>query len=230
MWLLNNPLRVPPKDIWQTTNIAQIHAFLFTHLQCIRNEVSYAKLLFLGESGVGKSRLINSFSNKAESQQADFKTRFARKTLKRTPNKVEWLIIDVGCDNYYSKLLSPLISSIDPETEPTIFVIVYNHRDYTSEESHRHIGKWIEGILLHLRVSVTYAVQIKLIGIVDGDTGETEAENEAKINRVLNDCGQIIIAYQDKLVVEQARLEKLLQSQTETPENLERLYKASDRI
>ncbi len=145
-------------------------------------------------------------------------------------NKVEWLILDTGGDNYYAKLLSPLISSIDPETEPTLFVIVYNHAEYTSDEHARHLGKWITSILMHLRVSATHAVQIKLIGMVDADSKETDAETEAKINSVLNDCGQTVIAYRDKLVSEQARLEQLLKSQAETVENLERLAEAADRI
>ena len=61
LWLLGNPLKVPAKDIWQTTNINKIFHYLSTYEQRHLDRVYYSKLVFLGASGCGKSALVDSF-------------------------------------------------------------------------------------------------------------------------------------------------------------------------
>lgn len=136
----------------------------------------------------------------------------ARKRFKRTGNKVEWFFIDLGGDPIYSKTHSTFLSSIDLEHEPTIFVLMYNHKDYTSESHWRHLGSWIESILIHTHSSIQKPLQMKLIGIVDDDLRETEAENEAKINSILNDCNQTVISHRESLLKEKDTLEAFLQT------------------
>lgn len=218
LWLLNNPLRVPSKQIWQTTSIAKIYEDLSTYEQRNKKCTFYAKLVFLGESGVGKTRLIDKFFNIMDfNETKDNKTEFARKLYKRTSNKVEWFIIDLGGEETYTKLHSTVVSSIDPGNEPTLFVLLYNHRDYTSEMHYHYLGSWIMSIMQHSRVCADQPLQIKLIGVVDDDSIETEAETEAKINMVLNDCGQTIISHREKLLAERERLGKCLErTPTET--------------
>ncbi len=63
LWLLNNPLSVPSKQIWQTTSIAKIYEDLSTYDQRSRQSTFYSKLVFLGESCIGKSRLVDKFFN-----------------------------------------------------------------------------------------------------------------------------------------------------------------------
>ena len=90
-----------------------------------------------------------------------------------------------------------------------MFVIVYNHKQYDSTEHMKHLGKWILSILKHSQVAAGHTLQLKLIGVVDEDSRETEAECEAKINTVLNDCGQTIISYRESLFCERDRLKAL---------------------
>ena len=112
----------------------------------------------------------------------------------------------MGGEEYYTKLHSTVISSIDPEQEPTLFVILYNHQDYASEKHSHFLGSWLTSVMQHSRVNPDQPLQIKLLGVVDENAKETEAETEAKINTVLNDCGQTIISYQEKLLAEKRRV------------------------
>jgi Leucine-rich repeat (LRR) protein len=61
LWVIGNPLHIPPKEIWQTQSVEKIFGYLSMYNQRNSDYVYYAKLVFLGESGVGKSRLVDSF-------------------------------------------------------------------------------------------------------------------------------------------------------------------------
>lgn len=63
LWVIGNPLVIPTKEIWQTQNIGKIYDFLSNYVQRNLNYVFYSKLIFLGQSGLGKSTLIDSFFN-----------------------------------------------------------------------------------------------------------------------------------------------------------------------
>lgn len=64
MWVIGNPLYIPPKSIWQTQKINKIFDYLSMYDQRNLNYVFYSKLIFIGESGIGKSRLIDAFFDK----------------------------------------------------------------------------------------------------------------------------------------------------------------------
>ena len=61
LWLMGNPLKIPPKEIWQTQNVRKIYNYLSSYVQRNLSYVYYAKLIFMGKSGVGKSHLVDSF-------------------------------------------------------------------------------------------------------------------------------------------------------------------------
>ena len=63
LWVLGNPLEIPPKNIWQTSNLSKIYEYLSTYYLRNLNYTFYSKLIFLGCSGVGKRSLVNSFFN-----------------------------------------------------------------------------------------------------------------------------------------------------------------------
>ena len=69
LWLLGNPLKVPAKEVWQTTNINKIFHHLSTYEQRHLDRVYYSKLIFLGTSGCGKSGLIDSFFSITNAQE-----------------------------------------------------------------------------------------------------------------------------------------------------------------
>ena len=115
-----------------------------------------------------------------------YETKLMRKLFKRTINKVEWAILDFGGHEIYRSFHSIVFSSIDPDNEPTLFVIVYNHTEYTKEDHDKHIGEWINSILMHTRASATNnVINIKLIGIVHDilfDFYEESKDEELKMN------------------------------------------------
>jgi Leucine-rich repeat (LRR) protein len=61
LWLIGNPLKIPPKEIWQTQNIRKIYNYLSSYVQRNLNYVYYSKLIFMGKSCVGKSQVVDSF-------------------------------------------------------------------------------------------------------------------------------------------------------------------------
>jgi Leucine-rich repeat (LRR) protein len=65
LWLVENPLEVPPKQCWLTTNIEKIYEFLFNYEQKKIDDVYYCRLVFMGESGCGKSLLIDCLNDGA---------------------------------------------------------------------------------------------------------------------------------------------------------------------
>ena len=142
--------------------------------------------------------------------QAEYKTQVLRKLDKRTSNKVEWMIIDLGGDETYRPLHSILFSSIDPENEPTIYVIVYNHSNFTTDKYNYYIGQWIESILTHSLASETNPLQLKLIGIVN--SSYKEGDEEHKINSILKQCEITIESFKKKLLNEKNRINSLIQS------------------
>lgn len=164
----------------------------------------------------------------------DHKTKIARKLYKRTPNKVEWLILDFGGDETYRPIHSTIFSSIDHENEPTLFVLVYNHTHYASNNHHDCLGSWIESILMHSKVSENSPIQIKLIGIINSEDTELDSdEEELKKKQIIENCIQTVSKIHERLVEEKAKLENLLANfdiNQSSKENLEYLKSGSQLL
>lgn len=214
LWLIGNPLKIPPTDYWSTTNMDKMFNFLSSYTQRNLDYVYYSKLIFIGLPGVGKSSLIDSFYfivEKDEQKAHKYQTKLARKLFKRTVNKVEWSILDIAGHEMYRSFHSTLFSSIDPDNEPTLFVIVYDHTEYKSCDHDKHIGDWLISILMHSRPSPTNnTVNIKLIGIVHDilfDFYDENKEEEFKMNNILTECGLTIDSYYQKLIEEKIKTE-----------------------
>ena len=114
-------------------------------------------------------------------------------------------------------MYSTFFSSIKHAEEPSVFVVVYNHTEYTPEKHAKHLGVWIESILTHSKVSTTEKIRIKLIGLVTNQNEITSSEeNDSKINLVLKNSHETLINIKEKLVNEKQRLESLKMSDTES--------------
>jgi Leucine-rich repeat (LRR) protein len=74
LWVIGNPLIIPPKEVWQTNNLYKIYDFLSGYAQKNLNYTYYAQLLFVGCSGVGKSKLIDTFFNNQNDHELNSKT------------------------------------------------------------------------------------------------------------------------------------------------------------
>jgi Leucine-rich repeat (LRR) protein len=59
LWIIGNPLHIPGKEVWQTTKIYKIYEYLANYSQRTSKFSCYAKLVFVGLSGIGKSHLVN---------------------------------------------------------------------------------------------------------------------------------------------------------------------------
>ena len=68
LWLIGNPLKIPSKEVWQTTQVQNIYDYVTGYNQKHLDYLYYSKLVFLGVSGVGKSKLVDSFFNNINSE------------------------------------------------------------------------------------------------------------------------------------------------------------------
>lgn len=380
LWLIGNPLLLPPQNIWKTTNIEKIFNFLTTYYNRDINFIYYSKLVFIGDTGSGKSIVIDcllnplnirnilnassgvlaastlSFSNislkkmtisnsnlkpvgktapllpttgkRATAQgnlvnfvstpldtinqyshtpmgihrnssnleanisgneilhtnsrgtatgnpvgvaasgvvagsgdgistalnivenihnfragtnlqiheSSDNTTHIARKLYLRTKDKYEFGILDLGGEQTYHHLYPLFLSSIDFLNEPTIFVVVYSHSEYTTLLHDQLIGNWLKYLFLYTNVDDTESgtpsntsstsptsilkIKIKLVGIksdlisdIDDDyydvTNKSLNETKKK-SEIIDNCYQTINLYKKQLLKERNRLESIL--------------------
>lgn len=134
--------------------------------------------------------------------KSDTHTKVARRVYKRTNNKVEWLVLDFGGLDVYKSLYSIFFSSIDHSLEPAFYVIVYNHDEYTTDKHKKHLGSWLETILLHNRIRPGERLRIKLIGLV----GEVNEDAEVKTEQVLLDCQSTLNSIKSRLIEEREKI------------------------
>lgn len=158
----------------------------------------------------------------------DFRTLVARKFYKRTLNKVEWMILDFGGHELYSLVHSLFFSSIDHDHEPTIFVIVYKHSEYKSENHDEQIGKWINSILIHSNLPKKKSISIKLIGITEEN--QSEEEKIEKLNLVKENSNSSVNDYFDKLKKMKNKIEVSLNDSSVSDENKLYLNKVKETI
>jgi hypothetical protein len=140
---------------------------------------------------------------------------------KRTNNKVEWSILDFGGHETYKSLYPIFLSSIDHQFEPTLFVIVYNHSEYSSESHQQSIGAWIEAIINNSRtISDTQIILIKLIGLVRSALElNNKEENESKLKLVLSNCEETVEKINEKLSSEKMRIKSLIENKDNNQSN-----------
>ncbi len=151
---------------------------------------------------------------------------------KRTTNKVEWCVLDIGGFDIYKSLYATFFSAINHAEEPTVFIVVYNHTDYTPETHKKHLGAWIESILTHSNVDKDNRIRIKLIGLVKTANELTaNEENEAKIKLISSKAQETIINVRDKLEAEKSRLKELqAPKDLDSQESLEKSLELLDRL
>lgn len=270
LWLTNNPLENPPKDVWITNDINKIYTYLETHFKRNVNYCYFSKLIFIGETNVGKSCMVdclvnpvniknfitrkndsnnpvgqmrqsitkNFISTPLESRQMQNSrlqandiqitplsnrqstnliqenptqnsstTRLLRKFYLRTIDKIDFGIFDLGGDPCYHYLYPHLLASIDHSTQPTIFVIVYSHSEYTCATHERLIGMWLKYILLYSTNSGV-PIKVKLLGI-KSDT-DLDENNQDILKTIIDNCNHTLNLNKILLNKEKFRLEERL--------------------
>lgn len=82
LWLLGNPLKIPPADYWSTTHVGKMHNYLSSYIQRNLDYVYYSKLVFIGMPGTGKSSLIDSFYHMVEKDEQSLFEKFSYSMLR----------------------------------------------------------------------------------------------------------------------------------------------------
>ncbi len=308
LWLIGNPLQLPPHNIWKTKSISKIYKYLTTFYQRDINFIYYSKLIFIGDSAVGKSCIIDclmdplniknllnsapqfqlskksdstlagggglqpqlsrhtsvnqniistpldmnsgtlqkmalndtpmskpnsSLENRANGKDSaplrslnvmvnsfDELTKVARKLYLRTKDKCEFGIIDLAGEQTYHYLYPLFMSTIDFTHQPTIFVLVYSHSEYTTISHDKLIGNWLKNIFAFTSNDAKNMIKVKLVGIksdlindFDDDYYESPSKpthETKKKNEIIDNCYQTINLYKKQLLKEKNRLEGLL--------------------
>ena len=317
LWLIGNPLQLPPHKIWKTKSIEKIYVYLATFYRRDVNYIRYAKLIFTGDSNVGKSVIIDcilnplNMKNLLNTQQqhplissssiamlkkpdapsvnrnsnmnhssnfistpldinggfaqkmslneqytpmsksnsrldnqlpighngkdsvqfqlpnlniplnnTDNTTKIARKLYLRTKDKYEFGIIDLGGEQTYHSSYPLFMSTIDYTNQPTIFVLVYSHSEYTTLLHDKFIGNWLKYIISFTNNESDEMIKIKLVGIksdiINLDEEELDAQLKSiqetkKQNEIIENCYQTINLHKKQLLKEKNRLESLLE-------------------
>ena len=162
----------------------------------------------------------------------DHKTRVARKLYKRTANKVEWSILDLSGEPVYAHAHATLLTALDATSaaEPTVFVLVYDHTEYSRHTHIAQLGAWLHSLLvMYGRAQPSdrevmlaksrrppQGLQVKLVGVCHGGEELATSAHEHKINTVLSECMLTLQAYVETLHEERARLAVLLASSAHT--------------
>jgi Leucine-rich repeat (LRR) protein len=320
LWLIGNPLELPPHKIWKTKNIEKIYNYLTTFYRRDVNYIRYSKLIFIGDSNVGKSiiidcilnplnlkklqqqpitlsssigmikksetnhrnsvmnrsnnyistpldinvatsfaqkmslneqytplsksnsrlenQLANAHNNGKESivpnlyvpiSNTDSLTKIARKLYLRTKDKYEFGILDLAGEPTYHSLYPLFISSIDYTNQPTIFVLVYSHSEYTTALHDKYIGNWLKYIISFTNNDSDDKIKVKLVGIQSdlSDLDEEEFDTQIfsiketkKQNEIIENCYQTINLHKKQLLKEKNRLEDLLKQKTHDEDNV----------
>ena len=155
LWLYKNPIHTPPPEVWKTERPDKIFDYL-KKLAIIKTEnLQRQKLLFFGESGCGKTSLINGIVHRKSMMtngESD-KTRVLHQTKWRTDNNVEFTLNDFGGDKTYS-MIYPMFAD-----KNALVVLVYDHGSYTSDTHYQALGKWLEFLNTYMP-----GVVVKIVG------------------------------------------------------------------
>ncbi|XP_052269021.1 malignant fibrous histiocytoma-amplified sequence 1 homolog isoform X2 [Dreissena polymorpha] len=169
LWLYKNPIHTPPPEIWKTEKPEKIFEYL-KKLAIIKTEnLLRQKLLFFGESGSGKTSLINGLVHRKSiltNGETD-KTRALTQTKWKTDNNVDFMLHDFGGDKAYS-MLYPLFCDAN-----ALVLLVYNHGTYSTDTHYQQIGNWIEFFNTYMPGAV-----VKLVGTHLDSYDEYAVEDE----------------------------------------------------
>ena len=155
LWLHKNPLTTPPPEVWKTDDPENIYRYL-RKLQIKQTEnLQRQKLILLGETGSGKTSLVKAMmTGKAAPELTDEDTtKLIEHTLWRTENDVQFLVIDMGGQPIYHSM-QPMFFD-----DKALYLVVYDHRNYSVKKHHESIGQWLDLIMLYAPGAV-----VKVIG------------------------------------------------------------------
>ncbi|XP_052802805.1 malignant fibrous histiocytoma-amplified sequence 1 homolog isoform X2 [Mya arenaria] len=155
LWLYKNPIHTPPPEIWKTEKPEKIFEYL-KKLAIIKTEnLQRLKLLFFGESGSGKTSLINGLVHRKSlmTKGEKDKTRALQQTKMKTENNVDFMLNDFGGDKAYTMIYPMFVDS------NAMVVLVYNHGTYSTNTHYTALGKWLEFLNTYMP-----GVVVKIVG------------------------------------------------------------------
>lgn len=161
LWVIGNPLEIPHKEIWQTSNVNKIGSFLSSYEQRNLEFVYYAQLIFIPTHPRLSLQLVDLiFAQKfhPDYDALNRKNKVVRRFYKRTENKCEFSVLDVSDIETVGSLF---LAHVDFQVEPVIVLLVFDAAAYTTESHADHLGKLIENVLVRARSQV----RLRFIGI-----------------------------------------------------------------
>lgn len=173
LWLNGNPLKYPPKEVWRTSEPNKIFDYL-KKLAIMKTEhLQRQKLIILGESQCGKTSFVNGLVHGKSllTNGVSDKTKLVEQTIWKTDNMVDFIIFDFSGDPTYT---APSTLFLD---DKALFVLGYDHSQYTIDKHQEMIGKWLDYLTIHAPGAV-----VKLVGLksdlcaVKSPKEETEEE------------------------------------------------------
>ena len=203
LWLHQNPITVPPQEIWKTDDPTKIYKHL-KKLEIMQTEnLQRQKLVILGEEQCGKTSLINTLITGKSLLTAALRdtTNVALYTSWRTDNDVSFMVIDTGGNKVY-QMTHPLFLS-----SKALYVIVYDHRKYTAQKHYSAIGYWLD--LLHLH---TPGAIVKIIGTQTDLCAETISNSTLDVVR--EELARQMSQTQERIKEEITNLEKKIKEKS----------------
>lgn len=171
LWLHQNPLIVPPPQVWQTDDIRAIYDYLRRYEIRQTADLQRLKVIVLGARQCGKTSLVKSIVSRLSRRTKTLvdSTRLAEYTPWTTPNDVDVTFIDLGSDESYIPLLHIFLH---PQA---LYLLTYNHQTYKSEQFYDKIGCWLNTIYAYAPGAVVKLVGTNIDDMTREDIDKTKA-------------------------------------------------------
>lgn len=158
LWLHpNDSLLSPPDTVWRTGSTSRLFRHLTeSRVHSFAQNIYRQKMILLGDSGAGKTRLVEAFITGSLYTESD--TRFTNEIstvqLRRwtTPNQIQFEVFDLaGCDSILTTM--PLFVDIS-----AIYLIVFDISRYNVDSFDKQIGRWLDLVAAHVPNAVVHVV------------------------------------------------------------------------
>ncbi|CAD5115305.1 DgyrCDS4293 [Dimorphilus gyrociliatus] len=155
LWLHGNPLTQPPPQIWKTDDIQSIFDYMKRLKISETPNLQPLKTIILGNYQCGKTSFLNTMitGKGCKTTSITDSTEVLERTLWRTSNNVDFLFIEFGGHDVYETVLRHFMD------KNALYIILYNHSTYQTENHYDHIGKYLDLIRTHAPGAV-----VKIIG------------------------------------------------------------------
>lgn len=154
LWLCNNPLRIPPENVWRCCDMTILNNYLKNlEIKSVRN-LNSTKLILLGSEGCGKSSLVRCLTCLRPSLMgASSAASSAEVILWKTKNNVPFVIYDISGVDIYRTIRSLVLD------RRATYLIVFDESSFTVDGFEHSVGKFLDQVLAHAPEAV-----VKLVG------------------------------------------------------------------